>query len=369
MKKYIACLLALCMIALCGCGAKQPAETSAPDITAAAPETAAPATQASSQAAEATEAPTEAPTEPPVYRNPLNGQIVDEPMTNRVFAVTVSNIREAMPHKGVAEADVIFEMFVNNSIIRCLALFSDISSVASVGSVRSTRPIFSDIATRYDLVFTHCNGSPEALKYEKDAGVDIIDIRDVSSVNAYWDNTRLSDKEHNLFAKGEGLWKTAEDKGMRMTQDPGKSYGFHFVDDGTPADGEDATTIDLRFIYEVLTTKDTTMLYDAELGKYTFNQYGKLMQDGDTKEVEAFENVIILLGEDHIDGGVYHYFDFASGGEGYFACGGKIIPITWSNASDSSPLTYKTLDGEDLQIGVGSTYIALMPIGSKVEYK
>ena len=59
---------------------------------------------------EETTEPTEAttvPTEPVVYRNPLNGEILDEPFTGRVYASTISNMPENMPHVGVNRADVV----------------------------------------------------------------------------------------------------------------------------------------------------------------------------------------------------------------------------------------------------------------------
>ena len=106
MKKLIALLLIASLI-LCGCGASTPAATEATTAPTEAPAT------------EATEAPTEtteAPTEPPVvYRNPLNGEVLDEPYTGRIFAVTISNIRDALPHYGTMEADILMEMWVNGS--------------------------------------------------------------------------------------------------------------------------------------------------------------------------------------------------------------------------------------------------------------
>ena len=43
------------------------------------------------------------------------------------------------------EADVLMEMFVNSSVVRCVALFSDVSDVEAVGSTRSTLPMINDI--------------------------------------------------------------------------------------------------------------------------------------------------------------------------------------------------------------------------------
>ena len=75
MKRITALLLILTLL-LCGCGG-----TEAPKAEA---------TQPAPTVAETTEEPTTEPTteatEPPVYRNPLNGEIIDEPFTDRLFA-------------------------------------------------------------------------------------------------------------------------------------------------------------------------------------------------------------------------------------------------------------------------------------------
>ena len=103
MKKLIALLLIASLI-LCGCGASTPAATEA----TTAP-TQAPATEATAAPTETTEAPTEPPV---VYRNPLNGEVLDEPYTGRIFAVTISNIRDALPHYGTMEADILMDLWV-----------------------------------------------------------------------------------------------------------------------------------------------------------------------------------------------------------------------------------------------------------------
>ena len=155
MKKCIALLLVL-SLGLTGC-ALVPARTTMP------PE--APPTEAT--AAPTTEEPTTEPTtEPaPVYTNPLNGQTLDAPYTGRVVAVTISNIHDALPHYGTMGADILMEMWVNGSIIRDLALFSDITKAQEVGSVRSIRPMFSQIVKHYDAVLLDASGITNQSRY------------------------------------------------------------------------------------------------------------------------------------------------------------------------------------------------------------
>lgn len=364
MKKLIALLLIASLI-LCGCGASTPAATEATTAPTEAPAT------------EATEAPTEtteAPTEPPVvYRNPLNGEVLDEPYTGRIFAVTISNIRDALPHYGTMEADILMEMWVNGSIIRDLALYTDVSKAEAIGSVRSDRLMFNQIVKMYDAVLADAAGSDQVLNDAKNTGVNrmTIDTGDATDY-AYRAKDRVftfkpeSKYEHTLFAKGAGLLDFAQKKGFSVTQPADKDYNLHFTEDGTP-EGETANSVNVTFTYRN-NKKDTTMVYDESLGKYVYNQYGKVMVVGDTEDPECFTNVIIMLA-DITRGDVYYTANFTNGGTGYYANGGKIIPITWGCDGEESPFWFKTLDGQDLELGVGNTYMAIAPQDSPVTYE
>ena len=364
MKKLIALLLIASLI-LCGCGASTPAATEATTAPTQAPAT------------EATEAPTEtteAPTEPPVvYRNPLNGEVLDEPYTGRIFAVTISNIRDALPHYGTMEADILMEMWVNGSIIRDLALYTDVSKAEAIGSVRSDRLMFNQIVKMYDAVLADAAGSDQVLNDAKNTGVNRMTIDTGDSTDySYRAKDRVftfkpeSKYEHTLFAKGAGLLDFAQKKGFSVTQPADKEYNLHFTEDGTP-EGETANSVNVTFTYRN-NKKDTTMVYDESLGKYVYNQYGKAMVVGDTEDPECFTNVIIMLA-DITRGDVYYTANFTNGGTGYYANGGKIIPITWGCDGEESPFWFKTVDGADLELGVGNTYMAIAPQDSPVTYE
>ncbi len=364
MKKCIALLLVL-SLGLTGC-ALVPARTTMP--------TEAPTTEAT--AAPTTEEPTTEPTtEPaPVYTNPLNGQTLDAPYTGRVVAVTISNIHDALPHYGTMGADILMEMWVNGSIIRDLALFSDITKAQEVGSVRSIRPMFSQIVKHYDAVLLDASGSDQALAHASSLGIQHINV-DTYDGTAY--SYRNMDRdftfkpasklEHCLFVKPEGVEALLADRGYATTQPEDKDYGMTFAENGTPEGGETANTVSVALTYRN-NIKNTSMVYDESLGKYVYNQYDTAMVDGSTGEPECFTNVIVMLADISMDG-IYYTANFTAGGTGYYANGGKIVPITWTTDADDAPFRFFTADGQPLSLGVGNTYIAVAPEGSPVAYE
>jgi len=289
-------------------------------------------------------------------------------MDQRFFAVSINNLKDAMPHVGVLQADIFMEMFVNSSIIRGLALYSDVSKVDAIGSVRSDRMMFNQIATHYNAIIAHAGWSQAVLDHARSLGVDHFNIDT-------WDQTNYSFRdmdrknsgygwEHTLFAKGPGLVEYSVERELEVTRDPETDYRLTFTEDGTPADGEVAETITVTFSFNG-SRKDSTMEYDAELGKYVYYQHGMKMVDGKTGEPETYENVVVMLANIYMNG-MYHMADFVAGGEGYFACGGKLIPMKWYCDAEDAPFYFTTMDGEPLDFGVGRTYIAIAPVKSPV---
>ena len=338
MKKLISLILALVLL-LCGCGAKPES------ITEPAP---APTAATEAETEPATEPTTVPTTEPPVYIHPLNGSELSEPFTSRIFANTISNVRDALPHVSVNDADVLMEMFVNSSVVRCIALYSNIADVNAIGSTRSTRPMFNDICEHYDAVLAHAGGTNTALVDANNHGITHYNVDSLmrktddplKAGTAYRDR-EYKYGEHNLFVIGAGIKAYAESEGVQTEGLPERDYGFLFTEDGTPSGGEDATTVKIQIQYGS-TRKDTIMEYDDETGRYTYWQYGNMMVDQITEEPETFRNVVTMFVPMTTMRHGYHVADFLAGGAGYYACGGKIIPITWTCSGDKEPFRFFT---------------------------
>ena len=347
MKRMLAWLLVLTLL-LSGCGAGNAQEETAVETTVVTePET----------------EPTTVPTEPPVYRNPLNGQILDEPYTGRVFAHTITNTQDALPHVNAVKADILVEAYVSRGVSRCLGLYTNIGEVEAIGGTRSTRLLFNQIAYIYDAILIHGGGFGMVLEDADHKGLDHFNVdslyRQVDPLAqkvAYRDKQYRRYAPNDLFGYGPGIVEYVESQGVRMTQPADKEYFLNFVEDATPADGEIADEI---AIYYGFNTKNTVMKYNPETGKYVYHQYMKLMTDQITGEEEAFNNVLILRAGMY-ENYIYSEATFQCGGDGYYACGGKIIPIVWECDYGNSPFEFKTLDGEPLQVNVGNTYMGII---------
>lgn len=362
MKRFFALTLAACLI-LCGCGQQAPDETT----TAATTET----TTAPAETTQATTEATEPSTEPtmPEDVNPLTGEALDAPSNDRPYAIMINNHKAALPHCGISEADVLYELPVEGGMTRYMAIFLDPSQAKAIGSVRSARPPFVQLVQAYDAIYSSASGMDIVLNQISDSGVDYINALKYDGSYFYRDQARRNrgvSLEHTLFISGENLEALAQKNNLRTTRIEGQTYGFHF-DEAAPFNGDTGETITISFQSDGKQTKCT---YSEDKGGYTLYQQSRDYVDGNTGELVVFRNVLILEGECYpMNNGSHQYIENVGEGPGYYARDGKIIPITWSRESEDSPFVYKTADGTELNMGVGTTYCALIADGSPVEYK
>ena len=140
------------------------------------------------------------------YSNPLTGEISDTDLsTARPYGVMINNIQVAQPQCGISEADIIYEILVEGSCTRMLAIFSDISDAGVLGSMRSVRPYYAELIRSYDAILVHAGGSEQA--YSDISSYDIDNIDGVRGTYAdtvfYRDSARMSaGYEHSLFTTG-----------------------------------------------------------------------------------------------------------------------------------------------------------------------
>ena len=371
MKRYLPFLLALCLL-LCACGKGTPdATTTAPDTTAGTGETVEQTSPAGGT--QATTQPTENVVKPVRFRNPLNGTPMDEPATLRPYAITINNIEYAMPQCGVSEADMVFEILAEGGITRCLELFSDIRDLEHLGAIRSARPYLVDIARSFDAIYVHHGGSADGYNEAYNTDTDNLDALTNAGYAYYRDQARLDNGyalEHTSFADGADLIEAAADNGYTSVWEEGFDYGFVFAERGGTSGGDAAGQINIHFGEG---GKLTALTYQPDTGKYAAAQYDDDFVDGNTGHVVSFRNVVCISAEtyDYID--VYNInrleITLTGGGDGYFACDGKIVPIRWSRDSVGEPFSFKLEDGTPITLGVGNTYVAVVPLSGELSYE
>lgn len=300
----------------------------------------------------------------PSGTNPLTGEPMEETCeADRPVAVMFNNLKAAQPRLGISKADIIYEVPAEGGITRMLALYQCLEDVETLGSVRSTRPYYLELALAHDALLVHAGGSPEAYRDISAWGVDNMDgVNGASDAAIFWrdqDRRRTMGYEHSMVTSGAKILDYLSEDHFRRQHEAAYAEALTFAEDGTPAGGTPAEHISLKFSYY----KTGTFDYDAVSGTYLAGQYDGPYTDGaDGTQVSAV-NVLVLETSIYVNAGDSAgrmTAKLTGEGKGTFFCGGKSAPIRWSRADRYSPFVYTLEDGTPLALGQGKSYICIV---------
>ena len=285
-------------------------------------------------------------------------KIVDEDSKTRPIAVMINNNHVAWPHAWLNDAYLAYEILAEGGITRIMALFKD-KDTEKIGSVRSARPYYLDYALENDAIYVHYGWSDKAKSDISSLGVDNINGLTASSV--FWRDSSLNKAtEHTVFTSMEKINEYSKENGYDRDTDKDLLLNYS-VDEIDLSKREDAIKADTVFMkYSYYTT--TSYEYDSEKKVYKRYMSDTPHVDAVTGDQYTFKNIIITPIETHTyDSYGRLELDNIGSGEGYFITLGYAIPITWSKDSRSSQTVYKNMDGEEIKVNDGNTFIQITP--------
>ena len=299
--------------------------------------------------------------------NPLTGEktMKLDAVGQRPVAVVINNAARSV-QSGIPKADVLFEVEVEGGVSRLVALFSDPTVVGNIGTIRSMRVPFADIARGFNAVlFYHGIDEDHCLPHLKGLGLTSISID--AQTYGFREQNGLA-YEHRLTTSGALIDKNIADRKIDMTGTTDPWLSFSDNAEKTPAGETVAKTVNLSATYS---TKNI-FTYDETAKKYTrTTAKGKEDTDYYTGEKEQFTNLFILntsysscAGEQY-----YHRFADLSSGKGYYVSGGGMVEINWSKGKASDNFTFTTKDGEPLKVNQGNSYVCIKQTGCSVTFE
>lgn len=308
--------------------------------------------------------------------NPLTGEPTQEEDTykRRPVMVMLNNLKQALPQSGNGQADVIYEILEEGGITRMLAVYQDITQVeGNLGSIRSTRPYYVYLVAGLDGFLVHAGGSGAAYNAIESLYIDDLDALSGPAASLFWrDKNRLNSgyaTEHTMYITASDIADYLKEMPIRTrhTDEWANSVDRTFVEDATPADGSAANVITVPFSGY----KTGEFKYDPDTGKYLVSEFGSAYMDEAQGKQVSVKNVLIVMTEvSRIEGDTKGRINVAMEGSGigYFACGGKYIPINWSRETETSPYVFTTMDGEPLVLGIGNSYVNIVPTTCSVSF-
>ena len=346
-KKLIALLICIAVsLTAVSCGSKQSPDPE-PDPTPVAPDP--------------TPEPDPGPMPWDLYAlNKLTGEydIDKEFAGTRPIAVMVNNIDHCLPQRGIGVCDMLWECEVEGGITRTLAFFTDYRKVKQIGPVRSLRNQFLDTARPYDAMIIHVGSSYFAEQAIYRYGYKTLDAMGCSIVEQ--DKSRIGkyDSEHTWYTSPE-LIEACIEKTKIRTEDESPEPFFNFAEYGTEAVLDDGIATSAEWAFS--DSYDSKIQYSSDSQGYFFWQHGDQRYDELTGDPICFTNVFIMVASrpGYYGAGVPKY-DFKAGGTGYYLYGGKYEKFTWTKDSSSQRFVFKDLDGNELKVNPGRSYVAIV---------
>ena len=283
--------------------------------------------------------------------------------TQRPIAVIIDNHNQGWPQAGLNKAYMVYEIIVEGGETRLMALFKGVT-VDKIGPVRSSRHYFLDYAMENDAIYAHYGWSPQAESDIKKYSINNLNGI-TESTSTFW---RVKDKAapHNAVTSTDAILKAAKSKGYKTTSNQ-KSILNYVTDEVKLEEGISANSVTIPHS----TLQKVKYEYDAENKVYKRYARNKAQTDWDTGSSITTKNIIITFCDN------YTLTDSENKGrqglknigtfDGYYITNGKAIKIKCTKTARDKQTKYEDLEGNEIKVNDGNTWVNICPIDAQVE--
>ena len=304
-------------------------------------------------------------------------QIVDEDSNERPIAVMIDNNIGEGRHAGLQDSYINYEIIVEGGLTRIMAIFKD-KDVSLIGPVRSSRHYFLDYALESDAIYAHYGWSTYAQNDIRSLNVN--NINGLYDEQPFWRDTSIA-APHNVFTSTDKLYAYAKQKNYSLTTNSWKllNYNPEEINLNDPISTTEQVNPETGEMEKVPVTREGLITANSVVIPYSYYQsrsytydtnrkvYLRFMNDAPhidktTGEQLHYKNIIIEQVRNYqLDGEGRQDLDTTGSGTGYYITNGYALPIHWTKSSRSAKTIYKYLDGSEIEINDGNTFIQVMP--------
>ena len=285
--------------------------------------------------------------------------------TDRPIAVMLDNNINAMPQAGLLEADLVYEIIVEGGETRLMAVIKG-KEIDKIGPIRSARHYFLDYALENDALYVHFGQSPYAKEDIETLNVNSINgIYESESSSSFW---RVDDRyaPHNAVTSTRNILNFAKRDGYRTTSNATSVLNY-VVDEVNLENGEAAKEVAIPY------SAYNTVRYEYDEDTKTYIRYSRdeKQVDWDTEKDIQVKNIIITFAENTTieDGSGKGRQNLDNLGEldGYYITNGKAEKIVCEKKSRTDKTVYKDLEGNEIDVNDGKTFIQICPEEADIE--
>ena len=281
---------------------------------------------------------------------------------DRPIAVMIDNHNGAWPQAGLNKAYIVYEIIVEGGETRLMALFKG-ENVSNIGPVRSSRHYFLDYALENDAIYVHYGWSPQAQSDISTYKVNNINGISESSSSFWRSNKKKS--PHNVLTSTEKILNIANRKKYSTTSTK-ESVLNYTADNVDLAEGLSATHVTIPHS----NLQKVEYKYNAETGRYTRYARNTVQKDFITGEEITTKNIIVVYCNNYTlddpEKKGRQGLDNVGTCNGYYITNGKAIEITCTKSSRTAQSVYKDLNGKEIDVNDGNTFINICTPEKKV---
>lgn len=284
--------------------------------------------------------------------SPISGiYALDEKVNRRPVAIMFDNHPSARWQSGLKDAEIVYEFLVEAPYTRYMGIYL-VNDPESIGPIRSARPYFITSSLEYDAIYVHVGGSEQAKSDAKT--LKIADIDGLSSSDkVFW---RKSHKKmpHNTYSSMEAIRTTQAERKYKII---GEYIPFKFREDEMDIEGNSANSIIIKYRKDNITDYN----YDKDNKIYSRTKDGKLHIDELDETPITAKNIIIQEAKTKVlDKEGRLEIQLIGEGLGKYITHGKSFDIKWVKKSRNDKTIYYTLQGEELILNPGVTWIQII---------
>lgn len=327
------------------------------------------------------------------FVNPINGIYLSQKdfelvNSRKPVSVTLNNHVDARPQAGISEADIVYEINAEGGISRIMPIFHS-KIPEKVGSVRSARIYFLQVAAEYFPIFSHW-GIAHRPDYEKNLSqvefnkllalgeaetdprsdarsyIDEIAIpvanTDTTPDLFYRENLPIA-IEHTGYAKFSNVYtefKKYYPEESWSAYQPFESWQFK-EDDDFKLPGEKVNTIYYNFWD--FANFDTLWTYKPDSNSYQREQGKKVTTDRNNNEPVLVSTLIVQkTKETKLNDKKGHLlYDIIGSGDATIYMDGVKIAATWEKESARSRTVFKDNTGAPIVFNRGLIWVTILP--------
>lgn len=303
--------------------------------------------------------------------NPLTGlyNLSQSAQKSRPTAVMVNNIAIAQGvQTGLGDADIVYETYAEGGITRLMAVFKDISKAGKIGTIRSARYSYVELAGGHDAIYVHAGFDPNYCKpLMTKLKTDDFDLNTGTTANYGGRESNGLSSEHTLYTSGAKLADGFNDLKWRTEVDNDHSGNWqNFNNPNSPVAPSEGTANSVKVTMS--TSYVSGFDYDSQTGMYKKTQNGSAHKDYVTGNQIAFKNVLVLFAGVSAFPDNYHVKTDLTGGTGYYISQGGYQTVNWSKNGTYGSLKITTSSGGTVNYNAGTTWVCLVDKNNKGDF-